>query len=140
MTLQRVIDWYQRLTPASLAELPEIYHEQARFHDPFNDVRGHAAIAAVFRHMFENTLQPAFRITDSQQTGGTAWVSWVFTGRLRHKEFSIEGVTRLDFADDGRVIEHLDYWDASELLLELPLVGRIVRLVRGRMRPKTGVN
>lgn len=136
MELPRLIDWYECLSPASLDELPGIYHEQARFRDPFNDVRGHAAIAAVFRHMFENTERPAFRTTDSQRMGGTAWVSWVFSGRLRGKAFSIEGVTRLDFADDGRVIEHRDYWDASELFGELPLVGRIVRFVRGRMSAK----
>ena len=133
MRLQRLIDWYQGLSPASLAELPELYHEQARFRDPFNDVTGQDAIAAIFSHMFENTAQPAFRVTDSQQRDDTAWVSWVFSGRLRGRAFAVEGVTRLEFAGDGRVIEHRDYWDSAELYVQLPMLGTIVRFIRNRM-------
>ena len=127
MKLDALVRWYETLTPETVPQLGDLYHERARFRDPFNDVRGHAAIAAIFRHMFNTTEQPLFRITDRQRQGRTAWVSWVFDFGLRGRAMRIEGVSRLDFGDDGRVIEHRDYWDATELFEAFPLVGTILR-------------
>ncbi|MGD8589520.1 MAG: nuclear transport factor 2 family protein [Chromatiales bacterium] len=134
--LEALIEWYSTLTPATIPRLREIYHEQARFRDPFNDVKGHAAIGAIFRHMFVTTEQPRFRIREIQQEAGIAWVSWVFDFHLYTKAASIEGVTRLEFASDGRVLDHRDYWDALDLFVEVPLLGRIVRFLRNRLRSR----
>jgi len=134
MKLIALIDWYNNLTPQSIDHLRELYHEQARFRDPFNDLQGHAAIAALFQHMFEVTEQPRFQVTDSQMQGETAWVSWNFHFILGKKPVTVQGVTRLDFGDDGRVMSHRDYWDSAELFLELPLLGTMTRLARKRLR------
>ena len=44
MDLDRLIDFYQELTPDSLRHLPEFYSADAYFKDPFNEVRGVAAV------------------------------------------------------------------------------------------------
>jgi hypothetical protein len=134
MQLDALVDWYRTLTPASIPRLREIYHDQARFRDPFNDVRGHAAIAAIFHHMFAITEQPRFLIREIHREERTAWVSWIFEFRLYARALSIEGVTRLEFAADGRVLDHRDYWDALDLFVEVPLLGRIARTLRNRLR------
>jgi len=133
MKLDALVDWYSTLAPETICELRGIYHEQAHFRDPFNDIRGHRAIAAIFEHMFKTTDNPVFHITATQQDGATAWVSWTFDFRLRGKALSIEGVTRLDFGDDGRVIAHRDYWDALDLFVQLPLLGTLMRYLRSRL-------
>jgi len=133
MKLDALVDWYSTLTPETICELRGVYHERAHFRDPFNDVRGHRAIAAIFEHMFKTTDNPVFHITATQQDGATAWVSWTFEFGLRGKALSIEGVTRLDFGDDGRVLLHRDYWDALDLLVELPLIGAILRFIRRKL-------
>ena len=133
MKLDALLDWYRTLSPESLAAVGEIYHEAARFRDPFNDVRGHRAITNIFSHMFETTGNPVFRIRSAQQDGTTAWVSWTFDFELRGKPISIDGATRLDFGADGRVFEHRDYWDAVDLLVQLPLLGGVLRWVRKRL-------
>lgn len=139
MKLIALIDWYNHLTPQSIDDLREFYHEQARFRDPFNNLQGHEQIAALFRHMFEVTGSPRFQVTYSQILGSTAWVSWDFHMVLRHRPVIIEGVTRLDFGDDGRVVSHRDYWDSAELFLELPLLGTMTRLARRKLRlPDSG--
>ena len=38
--VQRAVDFYEGLTPAALDHLPQLYTENARFKDPFNEVRG----------------------------------------------------------------------------------------------------
>ena len=131
--LDELIDWYQTLTPETVPGIKRIYHEQAHFRDPFNDVRGQQAIANIFQHMFETTENPVFRISASQCNGKTAWVSWVFDFSLRGKPVSIDGVTRLDFAADGRVAEHRDYWDTADLFVQLPLLGALMRSLRKRL-------
>ncbi|MCP5448410.1 MAG: nuclear transport factor 2 family protein [Chromatiaceae bacterium] len=133
MKLNELINWYSSLTPETLPQLSAIYHEQASFRDPFNEVRGQHGIAAIFEHMFEVTQQPVFRISSAQTEGTVAWVSWTFDCRLYGRSISIDGVTRLDFADDGRVMMHRDYWDALDMLAELPLLGPVLRLIRRKL-------
>ena len=133
MKLNELVNWYSTLTPETIPLLREIYHEEANFRDPFNDVRGQRQIAAIFEHMFESTQQPVFHITATQTEASVAWVSWTFDFKLYGRAISIDGVTRLDFADDGRVLIHRDYWDALDLLVELPLLGAILRFIRRKL-------
>jgi steroid delta-isomerase len=133
MKINALVEWYSNLSPERVDSLDAIYHEQARFKDPFNDVQGHQAIAAIFHHMFETTGKPSFEIIDVVQQESTAWVRWLFNCNLRGKPFSVEGISRIDFTNDGRVISHYDYWDASELLAQLPVIGTIVRYLRKKL-------
>jgi hypothetical protein len=54
--VQQVISFYGTLDRESLQQLPNIYHEDASFKDPFHEVRGLAAIHAIFNHLF-HTLE-----------------------------------------------------------------------------------
>jgi len=132
MKLDALINWYSTLTPETIPGISKLYHEDAKFRDPFNDVRGHQAIAAVFEHMFETTEDPGFLIVSTQKEGNIAWVSWIFNFRLRGKALSIEGVTRLDFGPDGRVVIHRDYWDSMDLFIYFPLLGTLLRYLKRR--------
>lgn len=133
MKLDALIDWYSTLTPETISDIRGIYHERAHFRDPFNEVRGHQAIAAIFEHMFNTTENPVFRVTSKQKEGATAWVSWTFSFGLRGKALSVEGVSRLDFGDDGRVIDHRDYWDTTDLFIEIPLLGALLHHLKSRL-------
>ena len=133
MKLQELINWYTDLTPETIPLIEGIYHEQASFRDPFNDARGVRQIEAIFEHMFVVTQQPVFRISAWQAQGDVAWVSWIFDFRLGGKSISIEGATHLQFGGDGRVLVHRDYWDALDLLVEFPLIGSLLRLIRKRL-------
>lgn len=134
MNIQPICDAYTQLKPETIPDLIALYHDQATFQDPFNRVRGHAAIARIFEHMFETVDSPKFDIIDCQQQDQTAWLSWVFRLQFRGDLLAIEGVSRLDFASDGRVMNHRDYWDASELYERLPLLGKILGYLRSRLQ------
>jgi ketosteroid isomerase-like protein len=134
MKIDKLLDWYQRLTPSSLGAIGEFYHESASFQDPFNDVQGPSQIAAVFQHMFDTTQRPAFTVEQVQVDGNVAWVSWIFNCGLRGRKIALEGVSQLMFERDGRVIRHRDYWDATDLYQQLPLLGTMVRMVKKRFK------
>jgi len=133
----RTIDFFERLTPADLPRLGEIYSDDARFKDPFNEVRGVAAIERVFAHMYATLDAPRFVIRDAVAEGDTAFLSWDFLFRMRRfdraTEQRVRGATHLVFAPDGRIALHRDYWDAAEELYEkLPLVGALMRWLKRR--------
>jgi len=131
--LDRVIAWYETLTPETLERLTELYAHDARFKDPFNDVVGRAAIRRVFAHMFETTEAPRFRIASRVAGEREAFVSWVFGFRAARRDVEIRGATHLLFDGRGKVVAHRDYWDAAEeLYAKLPLLGPLVRLLGRR--------
>ena len=135
--LARVIAFFETIDEASVERLDDLYAEGAHFKDPFNDVRGTQAIRHVFERMFEQVGSPRFHVIGAMQVGTGAFLIWEF--RFRFKRFdtrsvqTIRGASHLDFAADGRVARHRDYWDAAEELYEkLPLVGTLMRWLKRR--------
>ncbi|UXY15832.1 nuclear transport factor 2 family protein [Chitiniphilus purpureus] len=131
--LDLLIAWYESLCPETLAELPLFYAADARFKDPFNDVRGHAAITAVFAHMFATTQAPRFLVRERLADTHQAFVTWDFEFGLKGRRHTVHGTTRFVFDTEGLVVEHRDYWDAAEeLWQQLPVLGPITRWLRRR--------
>ena len=134
--VQRIVEAFERLRPADVERLGEIYTADARFKDPFNQVQGLPAILQVFRHMFTALEAPRFVIREVIVDGDQCFLSWDFLFRMRrfrNEEQCIRGATHLRLAADGRISEHRDYWDAAEELYEkLPLVGGLMRWLKRR--------
>jgi steroid Delta-isomerase len=136
--VQAVVDFYQTLSPASLAQIEQLYAPQARFKDPFNEVQGTAAVRAIFEHMFRQLHEPRFVVTACVAQGAEAFLTWRFEFRFRSHAAQqmqvILGATHLQFDTDGRVLLHRDYWDAAEELYEkLPWVGSLMRWLKRRV-------
>jgi hypothetical protein len=134
--LERLAAFYNTLTEPLLAHaLPLNYAADARFVDPFNDVRGLAAIEAVFRHMFRQLPDPRFAVRESMCDGATGLLTWDFTFMLRGRLRTVHGATRVRFDARGLVSEHVDYWDAAgQLYVHFPLVGTLMRALARRLR------
>lgn len=135
-----LVEYWQTFDRNSLAHIGERYAEDSRFRDPFNDVRGHAELHRIFSHMFEALDEPRFRIVETiyDADSNRATLIWDFDFRIRKlipdKPRRIHGNSVIRFGHDGRVTEHIDYWDAAgELYEHLPLVGSLMRWLRRRM-------
>jgi len=135
--VDRIVHVFESLTPESVADLGTIYTEHAHFKDPFNDIRGLAAIQGVFGHMFEALVAPRFVVTRRVVDGAHCFLVWEFHFRFRRFRGAVDqcihGGSHLQLAPDGRILDHRDYWDAAEELYEkLPLVGGFMRWLRQR--------
>jgi len=131
---QRYARWFETLTPEAVEEFPGVFAPQARFQDPFNDVRGVAAIQRIFRHMFEQCASPRFEVIEIIEQGTIAYLRWYFRFGADKKTRQIEGVSRVEFDARGLVISHIDYWDpATQLYEKLPLLGSLLRSVKKRL-------
>jgi hypothetical protein len=87
--------------------------------------------------MFESLHEPRFVV--SQRIVDSAQVFLVWEMHFRFKRFDtvtqqvIRGGSHLTLAEDGRVQDHRDYWDAAEELYEkLPVVGGLMRWLKKR--------
>lgn len=133
--VQRISQFFETLTPGSLAQIDALYTPDARFKDPFNEVRGTAAITRIFEHMFHSLNGPRFVVTQRVVDGAQVFLVWEFRFRFRRFDTTTEQVVRggshLVLTDDGRISDHRDYWDAAEELYEkLPGLGALMRLLK----------
>lgn len=134
--LARLVAFYEGISEAALAQLASIYAADAWFKDPFNEVRGIAAITAIFRHMYQQVEDPRFVVGTSVLQGDDAFLTWDFHFRMKgagSAPHTIRGASHLRFAAGGAVCLHRDYWDAAEELYEkLPLLGALMRWLKRR--------
>lgn len=135
--VERLVQFFEKLQPQDLPRLAQMYAQDARFKDPFNEVQGLPAIERIFAHMFEALDSPHFIVTERIVQGQQCFLVWDF--RFRFKRFdtqnwqTVRGGTHLTFDDAGLVTLHRDYWDAAEELYEkLPLVGGLMRWLKRR--------
>jgi len=133
----RIATFFETLTPDNMARLGEFYTADAAFKDPFNDVRGVAAIAQIFSHMYVALDQPHFIVTGRVVDGAQCFLTWEFRFRFRRFDKTtlqtVRGGSHLVLDEDGRIQMHRDYWDAAEELYEkLPVVGSLMRWLKKR--------
>ena len=133
----RVVDFFETLTPASLECLETIYTPLAYFKDPFNEVRGHADIKQIFRHMYASLEQPRFVVTGCIAEGDQCFLTWNFEFYFKNFDRAalqtVRGGSHLKFDASGLIDFHRDYWDAAEELYEkLPVVGGLMRWLKRR--------
>lgn len=136
----RLADYFESMAPESVDRIGDYYAPDARFKDPFNDVRGVPAIRRVFHHMFQQVGQPRFIVTEriAGNGDGSAVLLWQFHFNarfgLRERAQTIHGASHLRFDGAGLVVLHRDYWDAAEeLYAKLPLLGRLMRALASRL-------
>ncbi len=135
--IARMVTFFEEVSPHNLSRLGEFYDPQARFKDPFNEVKGIPAIQAIFAHMFVQLDNPRFVVTNQVLQGNQGFLTWEF--KFGFKNFktgqtqTILGATHLVMNASGLITLHRDYWDAAEELYEkLPLVGGLMRWLKRR--------
>ena len=145
MTLDALIDFFHGLSPQSVARFPEFYSAEAYFKDPFNEVRGVAAVQRIFTHMFDQVGEPRFVVSERVIDDDGAMLVWTFSFRLARGgggKQVIRGVSHLKFDAAGKVNYHRDYWDAAEeLYMKLPVLGMLMRGLRRMLAaPAAGIS
>ncbi len=134
--IARLRAYFEGLRREDLARIGEIYTDDAWFKDPFNEVRGPAAIARIFEHMFDTLQSPRFVVHEAvvdPAGSGQVFLTWDFLFERGSTPFTVRGASHLRLAADGRIAMHRDYWDAAEeLWAKLPLIGPLLRWLTRR--------
>ena len=115
----------------SLKELPNIYSSTIEYEDPINKVQGLDHLYLVFEDTLRIFSGIEIQVKETSSTDHTAFVRWLMTYRFRKKEYSIDGVTLLEFDSSGLICKHTDYWDASfPLYGTFPVLGFLMRAIK----------
>jgi hypothetical protein len=133
----KIVNFFETLTPQSLARLGEFYRDDATFKDPFSEVQGLAEIEHVYNHMYETLEAPRFEVIHCIVEGQQCFLAWRFKFRFnsfrKQVDQTVRGSSHLTLAADGRIQVHRDYWDAAEELYEkLPVLGSLMRWLKKR--------
>ena len=133
----RLVDFFEHLSAERVGQLGTIYSPHVWFKDPFNDVRGVAAIARIFSHMYTALDRPRFVVTGTVTQGNQCFLTWDFEFYFRRFDTTrlqtVRGASHLQLTDAGLIAQHRDYWDAAEELYEkLPVVGSLMRWLKKR--------
>lgn len=135
--LDRYAAFFSALTPADLDRFDDFFTSDAKFSDPFNTVQGIAGVRAVFEHMYTQCAEARFEVLETISADNVGYLRWRFHFRLKRDKAMrrpVEGVSRVVLTADGRVCEHVDYWDAAgELYTQFPVIGGLMRWLRARL-------
>jgi steroid Delta-isomerase len=123
-------------TESAVAQLIPFYES---FKDPFNQVSSIEGIEHIFKHMFTQVNDPAFRISKTIVGEGDAILFWTFHFRFKglacKGNQTLVGVSHLEFDEAGLVTLHRDYWDAAEeLYSRIPVIGTLMRGLQRMIR------
>jgi steroid delta-isomerase len=134
--MQTYIKFFEGLTHEDLPRFDSIFSADVHFKDPFNDVHGLSALKQIFSHMFQQCEDTRFEVTDACQCGDRAFLRWDFhfTPKGRAGHYRLHGLSRICFDGEGRVCEHIDYWDpAEQLYRHVPVIGWLLARLRRRL-------
>lgn len=132
--LQHYASALENLSPDRLNDLEQYLADDLQFSDPFNHLHTRDAFIALMDDMYARLDEVGFKVhsvIEQQQQGYLYWTysaSSSVTGR-----FSIQGVSRVEVNEAGKIRLHEDYWDGSRLMQTLPLLGRVVAWVRRKL-------
>ena len=129
--------FYEDVSWETLERLDSLVMPEVRFKDPFSDVTG----IEKYRHILEDMLTKVpdieFKVHQAEFKDGWGVLRWTSTGTVKlmgDDPWLIEGMSEIKLSDDGRVLEHVDFWDGSEYFYaRLPVLGRVIRAIQRRV-------
>ena len=129
--LNTLIQFYEALTPQSIAQFSQHYSVDAYFKDPFNEVRNLPAIQRIFTHMFTQVDSPRFIVLEHFEKENQIMLIWEFHFRGRQPGMRQDHVSHLKANAESKICFHRDYWDATEeLYMKIPGLGLLMRALR----------
>lgn len=130
-------DFFESITPrTSLEEYSKVFDKKVYFEDPFQKITGVEKVYDVFEHMYATLHNPKFDVHEIICDKECAYLRWDFSYQRssKHDIEKFTGVSRVQFLESGKVISHIDYWDAAENIYEkIPLLGAILRQIKKRI-------
>lgn len=141
LRLQRPLDdyiaFYERLSIRSLPLIETLVSPLVSFKDPFFKGKGEDFFRAALAFRLKHVENMRIKITDHAwgRDKMTVYLRWSCSFIWRGKSYDIEGVSDVMFDMSGKVVSHIDHCDlASNVFVDLPVLGRALRYMLGRVR------
>lgn len=113
--------------------LPQIYAEDAYLNDRLGEVIGKDKIIDYFFQANEAVIFARFVFEKPTHEGIEFYFPWTMEikpKRAPDELWQFKGLSRIRFNRQGQVIFHYDYWDVSELMSHISVIGAGVSLLK----------
>ena len=137
--IDRLREYYREITAESVKRLTrKVYADDAFMCDTLHIARGAAEIEAYFLKSAERAESITVSILDYTASGREVYTRWTMTITAEKladgKPVTTFGVSHFRFSQDGKVILHQDFWDASAGFFEqVSGLGGILTRIRGSL-------
>jgi hypothetical protein len=124
---------FDQLTDETVEEFSKFASPIVRYRDPLTDAKGIDAAVAYLHKICADLDGLQIETKGYARNGRLAFSYWQMTFRIKRnpqKLWQLDGVSKIVFDDEGRVGEQIDYWDASPMLDDFPILGWVVTLIR----------
>lgn len=127
--LNKVMKWFEQLSPETLTEMRQLYSEPTYFKDPFHEMHSvENELTPYFSKMFTGIQDARFEFIQSVLQGSDAFLVWNMKFKVKGRDFQIHGSSHLKFNEEGLVSYHRDYWDpVEEVYDKIPGVGLLTK-------------
>ena len=138
-TMLRMQAYFSDMTPESVrATTADVYADSAWLYDNIAVVEGLANVEAYLAKAADETDALTVEFLQVAHTGVDYFIRWRMTitaSALGGGEPVVSyGVTQFRFNNEGRVVLHRDFWDASTGMYEsLPVVGGLISRLRAKL-------
>lgn len=132
-TIIQYAKFVDQLSDESVEEFRNFASPNVHYQDPIVDVRGVDDALAYWHSWFEDLEELQFKTYERAQDGQTVFGHWKMTFRFKRrpkKLWELDGVSKVIFDGSGKIVEQIDYWDASPLLEYFPVLGKFVTLIK----------
>lgn len=132
-SLTAVAELYNHFHPSRLDRLGDIYGPGVIFEDPLRTANGLDQIAEIFAQRFRRFEGISIVVLDAHGDDRTGFLAWTMRYNHRAGERTVHGSSHCRFANDGRIREQRDCWDATGALFgDMPVVGRVLDFLKKR--------
>jgi hypothetical protein len=132
----RADEFWGTFSEATVEGFRELAAPTIRHRDPLSDATGIDAVLALMHGWFKNMEEIRIRFLGRARDGNTLYSHWIMTFRLRRapeKLVEFHGMSTGTFDEQGRLVDHIDYWDSAPMLAQFPVLGRVVGLTKKLM-------
>ena len=131
--LKAYLDLLQDLSPRNLDLLAEYTSGEFEFRDPFNHTHSRDDFIAILEDMYQKLGEVSFTIHSVLENDAEAMIQWTFKAHSKLTgPIYFEGMSHIGLNEMGIVKSHIDYWDGSELMQKIPMLGLGVKFLKGR--------
>jgi hypothetical protein len=125
--------FFETLTDETVEDLRILATPYVRYRDPTMDSKGIDAVTASMHKWFRDLEGIKFVVTGHAVNGLVLYSQWIMTFRIRKlpkRLWELEGLSKITFNENGKISDQIDYWDTSPILESVPILGKIVTLLK----------
>lgn len=118
------------------ASIDKVYAGDAYFEDGIRQVKGRENIREYFLSTTGAFTECTFDIKDVAYSQGNYYFRWIMHLRLKRdpdNPMEQPGMSHVRFNENGLIVFHHDYWETLALFERFPVIGGIIRWIKGRI-------